>query len=238
MIAALAISAPPALQGPGPDSPLGDLLGYVVLFVVVVWPIIRGVLDQAQGRREEFEREQRKKRAGGDSREGPRSLEEILRGDPYVEALEEPVVEEYVPREAASDPPPLPAPSRRRRRRPSKAPARTPVLGERPENEVRPTDRELVGDPFDDSIMGQDLVDDRSLADVPAEEELEVSLDRGPRGPVGGAAVAASAAPGLSPAERGLGRLERRFTPWQRAFVLKEILGPPAATRSFDDGRP
>ena len=47
MIGALAIAGPP-LQG-GPDSPLGDLLGYVVLFVVVIWPIIRGVLDQAQG---------------------------------------------------------------------------------------------------------------------------------------------------------------------------------------------
>ena len=47
MIGALAIAGPP-LQG-GPDSPLGDLLGYVVLFVVVIWPIIRGVLDQVSG---------------------------------------------------------------------------------------------------------------------------------------------------------------------------------------------
>ena len=33
------------------------------------------------------------------------------------------------------------------------------------------------------------------------------------------------------------GRLERGFSPWQRAFVLKEILGAPAATRAFDDDR-
>ena len=38
-----------------------------------------------------------------------------------------------------------------------------------------------------------------------------------------------------SVSDRGLDRLERRFTPWQRAFVLKEILGGP--TRAFDDGR-
>ncbi|MEC8511683.1 MAG: hypothetical protein VX015_06015 [Planctomycetota bacterium] len=224
MIGALALAGPP-VQG-GPDSPLGDLLGYVVLFVVVVWPIIRGVLDQAQGRRTEFEQQQRRKRPPGKRADGGRSLEEILRGDPYVEALEEPLLEDVVREVEAASPPPLPP------ERLSKS-----SLGERSADAVRPTERELVGDPFDDSIMGMDLVDDLSLADVPAEDELEVSLDHGPRRPIRGAVAQSASAPTVSAAERGLGGLERRFTPWQRAFVLKEILGPPAATRTFDDGR-
>lgn len=224
MIGALAIAAPP-LQG-GPDSPLGDLLGYVVLFVVVVWPIIRGVLDQAQGRRADFERQQRKKRPSGERAGRGRSLEEILRGDPYVEALEEPLLEDVVREIEPASPPLLP-----------REELSEPSFGERPEDEVRPSERELVGDPFDDSVMGQDLVDGISLADVPTEDELEVEIDRGPRGPMRRASARPASPAVASVSDRGLDRLERRFTPWQRAFVLKEILGAPAATRAFDDGR-
>lgn len=224
MIGALAIAGPP-LQG-GPDSPLGDLLGYVVLFVVVVWPIIRGVLDQAQGRRADFERQQRKKRPSGERAGRGRSLEEILRGDPYVEALEEPLLEDVVREIEPASPPLLP-----------REELSEPSFGERPEDEVRPSERELVGDPFDDSVMGQDLVDGISLADVPTEDELEVEIDRGPRGPMRRASARPASPAVASVSDRGLDRLERRFTPWQRAFVLKEILGAPAATRAFDDGR-
>lgn len=224
MIGALAIAGPP-LQG-GPDSPLGDLLGYVVLFVVVVWPIIRGVLDQAQGRRADFERQQRKKRPSGERAGRGRSLEEILRGDPYVEALEEPLLEDVVREIEPASPPLLP-----------REELSEPSFGERPENEIRPSERELVGDPFDDSVMGQDLVDGSSLADVPTEDELEVEIDRGPRGPIRRASARPARPAVASVSDRGLDRLERRFTPWQRAFVLKEILGAPAATRAFDDGR-
>lgn len=224
MIGALAIAGPP-LQG-GPDSPLGDLLGYVVLFVVVVWPIIRGVLDQAQGRRADFERQQRKKRPSGERAGRGRSLEEILRGDPYVEALEEPLLEDVVREIEPASPPLLP-----------REELSEPSFGERPEDEVRPSERELVGDPFDDSVMGQDLVDGISLADVPTEDELEVEIDRGPRGPMRRASARPASPAAASVSDRGLDRLERRFTPWQRAFVLKEILGAPAATRAFDDGR-
>ena len=224
MIGALAIAGPP-LQG-GPDSPLGDLLGYVVLFVVVIWPIIRGVLDQAQGRRADFERQQRKKRPSGERAGRGRSLEEILRGDPYVEALEEPLLEDVVREVEAHSPPPLP------RERLSE-----PAFGERPEDEVRPSERELVGDPFDDSVMGLDLVEDVALPEVPTEDELEVTLDRGPRAPIQSTVGQSTSVSATRAAERGLGNLERRFTPWQRAFVLKEILGPPAATRAFDEGR-
>lgn len=224
MIGALAIAGPP-LQG-GPDSPLGDLLGYVVLFVVVVWPIIRGVLDQAQGRRADFERQQRKKRPSGERAGRGRSLEEILRGDPYVEALEEPLLEDVVREIEPASPPLLP-----------REELSEPSFGERPEDEVRPSERELVGDPFDDSVMGQDLVDGISLADVPTEDELEVEIDRGPRGPMRRESARPASPAVASVSDRGLDRLERRFTPWQRAFVLKEILGAPAATRAFDDGR-
>ena len=224
MIGALAIAGPP-LQG-GPDSPLGDLLGYVVLFVVVVWPIIRGVLDQAQGRRADFERQQRKKRPSGERAGRGRSLEEILRGDPYVEALEEPLLEDVVREIEPASPPLLP-----------REELSEPSFGERPEDEVRPSERELVGDPFDDSVMGQDLVDGISLADVPTEDELEVEIDRGPRGPMRRASARPASPAVASVSDRALDRLERRFTPWQRAFVLKEILGAPAATRAFDDGR-
>ena len=193
---------------------------------MVVWPIIRGVLDQAQGRRTEFERQQRAERPSGQRKGGGRSLEEILRGDPYVEALEEPLLEDVVREVEAAAPPPLP-----------REQLSEPAFGERPEDEPRPSERELVGDPFDDSVMGRDLVDRNSLADVPTEDELEVDVDRGARDSFR-RAVAQSASPSApGAAERGLGRLERGFTPWQRAFVLKEILGAPAATRAFDDDR-
>ena len=225
MIGALAIAGPP-LQG-GPDSPLGDLLGYVVLFVVVVWPIIRGVLDQAQGRRTEFERQQRKKRPSGQRTGGGRSLEEILRGDPYVEALEEPLLEDVVREIEPAAPPPLP-----------REQLSEPSFGERPEDEVRPSERELVGDPFDDSVMGQDLVDGLSLAEVPSEDELEVDLDRGPTGPEFDARRGVGEPFGRrSGATRHRPRSSAASVPGSAAFVLKEILGAPAATRAFDDDR-
>ncbi|MEE2940658.1 MAG: hypothetical protein VX460_09770 [Planctomycetota bacterium] len=226
MIGSLALAGPP-VQG-GPDSPLGDLLGYFVIFVVVVWPIIRGVLDQAKGRRAQFEQQQRRNRPTGARARagGGRSLEEILRGDPYVEALEEPLLEEVVREIEAPSPPPLP------RERPSE-----PSFGERPADELRPSERELVGDPFDDSIMGGDLVQSLALAEVPTEDELEVAIDPGRREQISEMAEQSASLSTPRAAERGLGGLERRFTPWQRAFVLKEILGAPAATRAFDDGR-
>ena len=198
--------------------------GYVVLFVVVVWPIIRGCstrLWPAHGVRAAAARgaalgpaQRRRTEPRGDPARGP-----------HVEALEEPP-EDVVREVEAAAPPPLP-----REQLPE------PAFGERPEDEPRPSERELVGDPFDDSVMGRDLVDRNSLADVPTEDELEVDVDRGARDSFR-RAVAQSASPSApGAAERGLGRLERGFTPWQRAFVLKEILGAPAATRAFDDDR-
>lgn len=224
-VATAASASPLALQGP--DSPLGDLLGYVILFMVVVWPIIRGVMEQAQTKRAEFERQTRKERGERPDRPRRRSLEELLQGEPYVDALEEPV--------RAPEPPPLPPKRQKSRVEPRREEKARPW-----EDDVKPSDRELVGDPFDDSLMGQDLVDDRALVEVPTEDELEVSI---------GAAAERTNLPGLgsersrstapvpqmSSAERSLAGLERRFTPWQRAFVLKEILGPPAGSRPFGE---
>ena len=82
---------PPWALQQGPDNPLSNLLGYVVVFMVIVWPIIRGVMESAQQKRQEFERGQARKakaRSGAPARR--RSLEEIMRGDPYVETLADP----------------------------------------------------------------------------------------------------------------------------------------------------
>jgi len=233
----------------GQDNPFGNLLGYVIVFMVVVWPIIRGVIESANEKRQEFERGQaRQARAKNRSGTPPgrRSLEEILRGDPYVEALQEP---EELSLEDLREPPHEQAsasrvPSAESAGMPaSDAPGpRSRLEGANPA--LRPSERELVGDPFDDSIMGQDLVNDDALQDVPTEDELEVSIDTSAagRGKSLGSrddrGTGASSEPQVATGSgSALAHLERRLSPWQRAFVYKEVLGPPAAMHSHDQGR-
>lgn len=235
----------------GPDSPLGDLLGYVVVFMVVVWPIIRGVMESAQKKREEFERQQargvKSKKAAGVP-VGRRSLEEILRGDPYIETLAG--QDELDPDELSLD-------DFRRQGGSEISPEPAAVAG--PQSRVdsanpslRPSERVLLGDIFNDELMGRDLVSDEYLSEVPSEDELETSLEAVSVSPPGG--LGSSADPGEGSGQRlqsgspppsvhhahaskdPFSKLHERLTPWQRAVVYKEILGPPAAMKSHGIG--
>ncbi len=236
----------------GPDSPFGNLLGYIVVFFVVVWPIIRGLLDNAKKQRAEFEAKETK--AGhrpnqSRNRQARRTLEEILEGKlERVDSYDEPEPT-YEEKPTAVTP--------RRERTPlaqAKKP-KAPALGDRPADEsVAPvyhlddlhgeSDVELGGDPFDEGSMESDLVSESKLSHVPTEDELESNLDSTMRGISRGAASARPGPGGLTPAYvpdlgalrsedpeaifRGMGR---PLTPWQKAFILKEVLGQPMASR-------
>lgn len=236
----------------GPDNPLSNILGYVVVFMVVVWPIIRGVMESAQQKRQEFERQQArginsKKPARG---AGRRSLEEILRGDPYVEALEDPfeLGPEELYRDSGSElaSEPSSGPS-------SGVPSGAAAVGapnsraNSANPKLRPSERDF-GDLLDSSMMGQDLVSDDDLSEVPSEDEMEAASGS----PSGG--MGSSADPGEGSGQRLQGsspppsvhhahaskdpfsKLHGRLTPWQRAVVYREVLGPPAAMKSHGIG--
>lgn len=226
-----------ALQQQGPDSPLGNLLGYVVLFAVVIWPIIRSVIEAANEKRKEFERTQQaagRKAAGQGAKRGRRRFEDVLAEDGGTTAS--------VAMDGFDEPPPLRSLSKRT------GSLRDPVEPERPTS--------LAGDLFDDRVTGFDLAEGSSLSSVPGENELESSTDGPdfddyrPLAPgshanapstqvsdVPGAALKVTRLTGTrgTPGKGVLTRLEKRLSPWQRAIALREILGPPVAHRREDE---
>lgn len=242
------------LQGPGPDSPFSDLLGYILVFFVIVWPILRGILESARGQRKEFEAKQSKGGPGGAPQpRRKRTLEEILEGKlerADVDVPRSPVQPEAVPVAPSVSRAPV-----------IKGPAPSARFGERPVGEgsapvYRDNDLhgggstgDLVGDPFDESSMELDLVPDTKLRHIPTEGEIEagnassgtqarggtaVSVANQPRG--GAARAAAVSGPVDSDLVRDdpevlFRRLGQPLTPWQKAFVLREVLGAPLASR-------
>lgn len=236
------------IQRRGPDSPFGDLLGWVVVFFVIVWPILRGLMDTARKQREEFAkkqaREERQAEASGAprKRDPRRTLEELLKG-----RLE--TATEDAPRDASrrttkkAEVAGIPQAQQRRRLRRKRSAGEVPTsFGERPASESSaPEYKELVGDPFDDSTMGLDLVPDSDLRDVPTEDQIEAgvgSQEREPGDQVPDSLKRTAAATAHSDAEAAakdpeaiFARLERPLSPWQRAFILKEVLGAPLASR-------
>lgn len=238
------IGSPLAVQGP-PDGPIGDWLGYIVIFAVVVWPILRGLLESAQTQRKEFERKQRRQQpvdpASGQRRP---TLDELLRGEPF--AMEEEATLRRPEPEPAPTPPPAAA-NREARRRAAE--------------DARDAGS-LVGDPFDESSMGRgmgrDLVADEDLMHIPDEDELERSSGRrsASRAEVTAAGSAGRGTPderftGLGEtsaamqtsggeasrgsSDKSLARLERQYSSWKRAFILHEVLGAPRAAKPFED---
>ncbi|MEM8710611.1 MAG: hypothetical protein AAGG01_06640 [Planctomycetota bacterium] len=226
------------IQRRGPDSPFGDLLGWVVVFFVIVWPILRGLLDTARKQRTEFDKKQaeqeRRAEASGvpRKRDARKTLEDLLEG--RLETLET----------DAPKPPRTPqAQQRRKVKRASRASGEvSSSFGERPASESSaPEYKELVGDPFDDSKMGLDLVPDSDLKEVPTEDQIEAgvgSQEREPGDQVPDSLKRTAAATAHSDAEAAakdpeaiFARLERPLSPWQRAFILKEVLGAPLASR-------
>jgi len=232
-----------ALQRPDDDL-ISRIFSLVFLAFVLLWPVIQRKINEAQER-------QRERTGGGEPRRRPApgrdALEDLFRGsagDDDVDELElEPEFEARAPARPADadEPPPL--------RRPAP---------------VRSYGEELVGDPFDDSRMSEDLVPDTSLRDVPREAALErgrfdedaaaATLRRAsfrsrplssassgaPLGSSTGLASGVGVGAGSASREAtraALRRLERRYSPWQRAFVLREVLGPPRSKSLFDDPR-
>lgn len=251
MIGLGAISAAPlwlharsigALQRPDDDI-IGRIFSLVFLAFVLLWPVIQRKINEAQER-------QRERASGGapPQRPAPRrdALEELF-GEPLEDEGEADAEHDPEPWAGA---PPRPA-------------ADEPSPLERPTPELT-TRRELVGDPFDDSQMGDDLVPDSSLPETPRESELErgrfdedaaaARLRRAsfrsrpfsssstgtPLGSSTGLASGVGVGAGSSSraaTRAALRRVERRYSPWQRAFVLREVLGPPRSTTLFDDPR-
>ena len=227
----------------GPDNPFGDLLGWVVVFFVIIWPIIRGLLEQATKQRKEFAEKQRQAppRAGGPSGQGRRTLEEILEGKlERVDSYDEPEVlstefPKTTPRHTA----------------PRSVEAEPAAFGDRPLEEgsapvyhfddlQSDSNVELGGDPFDDSSMESDLVPEAKLREVPTEGELEADLGSAMEGirrhpsPARSVQAAEVSREGLLRSDdpevifRSMGR---PLSPWQKALILKEVLGAPLGSR-------
>jgi hypothetical protein len=241
----------PLLQRRGPDSPFGDLLGWIVVFFVIVWPILRGLMETAREQRKKFESNApkagpRKSGQGGPTpnRKARRTLEEILEGKlERVDSYDEP--EEFLP-----EPPP------RKPQRPSTklTESKPAAFGDRPADEdsapiyrfddlQSESSTKLGADPFDESSMDSDLVPEAKLSHVPTEDELESDLESTMDGITRRPAPAAAARP--VPAAGGMGpgllrsddpevifrKMGRPLSPWQKAFILKEVLGDPLASR-------
>jgi len=237
------------LQGQ-PDSPFGDILGYVIVFFVVIWPIIRGLLGNANEKRKKHE--ERQQRTGG------RAAASQVPGRSRLDAFIEEMVSGQRARHDVPDddadpsatavvqeaPPP-------RRPRPQAVAPRTVVprtvvprtVAPPPASPFRPASQleyglgpGLTGDPFDDSAMERALVPDSALVGAWSENEVERSvsyeqtIDRKALSESQGATVVTGDAK-----VDGLERINRGRTPWQAAFVLKEILGPPGGLRSSSD---
>ena len=243
-------SLPLALQG-GPDSPFGDVLGYIIVFFVIVWPILRGIIESARGERKEFEAKQGQgKPAAPRPARRKRTLEEILEGK--LERADIDVAPRPVQPAIPLKPPVSRAPA-------PKVQAPAARFGERPVDEssapvYRADDlyggdpyEDLVGDPFDEASMEQDLVPDARLRHISSEDEVEAggaSIGTQARGETARSVeeraqrairratpVALESTQIRDDPEVLFRRLPRPLTPWQKAVVLREVLSPPLATR-------
>jgi len=269
-----------AFQRPDQDQ---NILGWLIIFFMVVWPLIRGAVEAANERRRKFVEEQRRRDAGPSAPQRPRAggppdrpadpfedLRRALMGSATVEAEE---VDEPRPArrpEAATPPrqkppgaPKTPArtagagPGRGKPARGPEAPARpragAPAPPPRAPERARPDT--LAGDPFDERMLERPLVADPELARVPSEggrpsEAPQRRITRAPEtpyetsqgGPRSTAEVVAEATPvalrqpAPAAASRGeavaLARIARRVrSPWGRAVLYEELLGPPVSLR-------
>ncbi|MEZ6013810.1 MAG: hypothetical protein R3F49_01735 [Planctomycetota bacterium] len=172
-----------------PDSPYGDVLGWLIVFFMIVWPLLRSAVSAANERRRKFiEEEQRRERTRG-------RLDRRLRGDvssgpqPVTDPLEAlrrallgrvEVDEDSGLYGGGTTADPSRAPRRPPARTAQSAPAGTTrVPAARPDAEpgaaferARAEARErsaMGGDPFDERTMERPLVADPELARVPSE---------------------------------------------------------------------
>ena len=203
-----------------PDSPFADILGWVIVFFVVIWPIVKGLLDNAKSQRKKFEESQRGRTAKA------KTTARTERRSRIDEFLEEMISAR--PDSVETETPP-----------PSETPPPVPKAPRRPKPEPEPVEQlgaDFAVDPFDESFLESDLVPQKDLVDVPEEDVIEATgpyanamseLDDSAMDDVIGVES-------KGPAETPLERIQRRHSPWQAAFILKEVLGPPASSRSYD----
>ncbi|QDV07692.1 hypothetical protein Poly30_32210 [Planctomycetes bacterium Poly30] len=248
------------LQRPqAPESPFKDVLGWIIVFFVIVWPILRGIMETARTQRKEFEEKEGKQAKGAAGPPRParrkRTLEEILEGK-----LERADVDVRAPSEASTAAPARPPVSRATVPKSAPPAAR---FGERPAGEsTAPVYRandllggdsyadsygedsvDLVGDPYDEAAMTRDLVPDAKLRRIPTEDEVEAGSPMSGTQARGVTAATVANQPGrlaAAPVPANLvredpevlfGRLKKPLTPWQKAFVLREVLGTPLSSR-------
>ena len=86
----------------------------------------------------------------------------------------------------------------------------------------------MGADPFDDSVLDEELVAEAALADVPSENAIETEVSYADA--IGGLDRTIDLTPRQVVDDRtALERIQSRRSPWQAAYVLKEVLGPPAS---------
>jgi hypothetical protein len=216
-----------ALQGGDPQG--GKILGYLIVFFMVVWPLIRAAVEAAQERRRKFIEEE-ERRARRERREGRgtvartgappqggrpemqdpfealrRALTRHLEGD---EDTDEPPRRSAAPKPAA----PRPATQANTQKAAQKAtqrPAQRPPTPTAPSPAPAPP-RELAGDPFDERLLERPLVADPELARVPSEGGLPVEVTaRLAQAKAEGQPPFDASAPAADPILHGLTRVAR-----------------------------
>ncbi len=224
----------------------GNVLGWLIVFFMVVWPLIRGAVEAANERRRKFVEAERRRVKGGVAGGRPE------RRDPF-EALRRALEEAHGIEVETEEPPRRPAasaaPAERR-------PAARVKVKPSPPRPAEPAPRSTVApdggfgrDPFDERALERPLVADRELARVPSEGGEPAALSQRHREPASSPpamdppaphmeAAAAAAATRLASRDvsRGgaldIARLARRArTPWAAAVVYEELLGPPVSLR-------
>lgn len=228
-------------RGNEPDS---SILTWIFVFIVVVWPILRGMLQAANERRRKFLEEQaragraaRRGRGPGDPTSAGPASDEAAPADPF-EMLKRLLTGQVEAQDAPSAPPP------RRVVTPS-APSAPSAPGAPVQRPEVAGESGLGGELFDDLTLDEPLVADPELAHVPSEggRPTETPGTHAPahrksdfkapdRVPEPSAEARSAMRAAGTAARTPLARVARRVrSPWGQAVLYEELLGPPAAMR-------
>lgn len=235
-----------------------NVLGWLIVFFMVIWPVIRGVVEAANERRRKFiEAEQRRPKGGvaGGRPERRDPFEALRRALEEAHGIE--VEAEEPPRRSAGTPTAGPARSAAAPAAPvSRRPAARAQVKPAPPRPAEPAPRSTVApegsfgrDPLDERALERPLVAERDLARVPSEGGAPSEAPQRRATPSPAPPTQDPPAPHMEPAAaavatrlqsrdaaRGgtldIARLARRArTPWAAAVLYEELLGPPVSLR-------
>jgi hypothetical protein len=249
------------VQG-GVSFDVDSLVGLVIVFFAVVWPVIRGLLNVAKSNRQDFQA-----RSGSDSSRS-NALEAFLEGlreeedddDEEADGLRRAAARARRRREQREE---ELAAQRARRERAMEAARSDPFeasQGEVAEATVQetPKERPSVLAPSRGGREGRgrgptkrfEVAIDGDLDEIPSEDALEADLLARPK-------PERRAEPEREPDEEGLevlsgageraafaldseqasplDRIQAGRSPWRSAILMKEILGPPISVKPHDD---